>query len=103
MAESPKTLKEQYVPLEQRESQHPDWKPFVWQTVKFFVVAKLSAVAGYFVGNAMAKRNMKIGSLPIDGKGAPLSAAAQALFTSYTTTGIKPNPNASASIISAAT
>lgn len=59
MAESPnnsgKTLKEQYVPLEQRESQKLSWMPFIWETAKFFIVTKLAAVVGTIVGEHVLK------------------------------------------------
>lgn len=68
MAEPTGKLKDDFVPLEQRGSQHIDWKPFVIDTVKFFVVAKLSALAGYFVGRKMEARNLRIGRLKMDGQ-----------------------------------
>lgn len=61
------TLKNQFVPHSKRESENVDWQPFVYETVKFFVVAKLSAVAGYFIGREMAKRHMSIGKFRMDG------------------------------------
>ncbi|NBO19718.1 MAG: hypothetical protein EBV03_10970 [Proteobacteria bacterium] len=66
--EQPKTLKEQYVPLERRESQNIDWKPFAYETAKFFIVTKLAAVAGYFMGSALSKRKIKVFNFPLDGQ-----------------------------------
>ena len=79
-----KTLRESYVPLEQRESQHPNWKPFAYDTIKFFVVAKLSALAGLFAGNSMAAKNMKLGPLKMDGQtGAMLAGTAGVTYELY--------------------
>lgn len=52
-AESGKTLKEQFVPFEQRESQQPKTASFIYDMVKLLVVAKLSALAGGFLGQMM--------------------------------------------------
>jgi hypothetical protein len=62
------TFKEAYVPLESRESQRINWKPFAYEFIKLLVITKVAALAGYFSGKHMAARNIKIGKIQLDGQ-----------------------------------
>jgi hypothetical protein len=79
-----KPLKEQYVPFEERKSQKITWIPFAWETAKFFIVAKLSAVAGTLIGEyALKMPTTKIGRFYRQNQGTFIGAVLGGTYEMY--------------------
>lgn len=56
-AKSGKSLQEQYVPFEQRESQNTKMKDWAIEAAKFIIVTKVAAVAGAVLAETYAKKS----------------------------------------------